>query len=160
MIFVDVVTIIGGPEEWNRRAKRMIGESLAVGVRFWHSRFLKRHFAPGASGLYSYAKRSDRYLARKARVSPNAPDLVYSGRLRRVALRFINVTPRGPKAIGRFVVPSYAAIRRRFSSGPALPRELTATTPQELSAMGEIIRKDLAIRLTKNPTRRVIRLAA
>lgn len=160
MLFVRGVLIIDGPELLTRKMRQFAGESAAEGIRFWHGRFLPKHFRGGASERYGYRKRSKGYLVRKRRRFPGTPDLVLTGLTRRTVTRFIRVVSRGSRAVGTMAAPSYIMSRRRKSGAINLAGEILITPDVEVQEIGAFVRERLLGRLGGAHERKEIRLAS
>jgi len=121
--------------EWRRLMKR----GLRIMLRWWHKRYLPRHFAAARVVTHRYpgvyAPRSPKYQARKRRVKGHSKLLVWSGETERAVLGRPRLGGTGTQAWIEVVFPNRAQKSRggKWTSAPLgqTKRELTAVSRSE-----------------------------
>lgn len=113
----------------------------------WARRLLPEHFAPGARGVFGYAPRTRRWLAKKralvrmGKADPAAAttDLVFTGRLRDALLRtapnLVTATPR--RTTIRLIGPEYFTLRPRGRRTAQLARDVLAMSARHERLVGD-----------------------
>jgi len=105
------------PRQW----RQMIKSAWRKAGEYWHGDILERHFTIAAMREYHYAKRTRRYMIRKAQTFGHQRPLEFSGDLKREVMRTRDIRPdsKGAKIVLR--VPAY---KLRRTKGPNVELEL------------------------------------
>lgn len=118
------------------RKRVMKGVFHAIGVK-WTEEMLPQHFKVAAAARYGYAKRTEKYLARKYREKRSATPLVYSGLLKHSLLDFKQRVMSFPTRVTvRLVGPSYLNINYK-PGRPNIAKEILAVTSDERQQLVE-----------------------
>jgi hypothetical protein len=130
---------------------------LAEAVQWWHERYLPRHFRQGAADRYGYERRSKRYMIRKARKKHHQRPLEWSGNMKRVLMRSLQISygKSRPYAEGRLQRPHvYSVVNRRSSQMPDIPNEVKATTREEVDRLARVFKAASSRQLRQMPIRK------
>jgi len=146
MIYIGTVTFNGSPAQKIRGLTAALRPALEAAVRFWHRTILPKHFLPLAMTRYGYQLRKKGYMIRKARKKGHQNPIMWTGDTKR-RMQAITVTSTGrsnraARAKGSMPVPWYITVRSKKGKRPDYKAELTATTPDEIELLKNIIRKE------------------
>jgi hypothetical protein len=159
MLLVEKITLYGAPQHHKRDFAKVMKAALFDLVKYWHKEFLPRHFQIGAESRYREMKpRTAGYKAKKRKVKGSIRPLVYSGLTEQQTRRFIHVMGTSKSVRGNMVAPWYVRNQPTRPNGPALAKEITATAPDEETAMNSKLRELVVNGLRSIRTREVIRL--
>ena len=114
------VTYRGDAEATARQMASAVNEGIAKAIRFRHRSFLPRHFSPAAASRYHYKRRKWKYIQRKLRVKGHTDPLTWSGDMKRMVLRRLEVRTLKAKASGRGIsirLPTLSSSRTKKSHG-------------------------------------------
>lgn len=117
--------------EWNP----LIKSGWEAAGRKWHRDILPRHFTREGAARYYYQPRTASYMKRKARQFHHQDPLVFSGRLKREAMRFrdIRVSSKAAKVV--IHGPRYLYQFRKRVNEPDKAAELTRLTSSEAAEL-------------------------
>lgn len=127
---IPQVVMLNPPQTVKRGFAKAQKAAVGKAIRYWHSRFLPRHFRAGAFGRYGYGRRTTKYQERKERRFGHRRPLVRTGLTQDQATRWIYVRGTSKMMTGRMTVPWYIGIGRK-GRGPDLRKELLTTTREE-----------------------------
>lgn len=135
------VTYVAPPDVLKRDLSQWLKEALQEVVNHWHTHMLPGHFQRSAHSKYGYQGRNPKYIRMKIRRTGQGIDLIYTGRLRREALRTIRLSGTNKKAQGVLTVPSYAYMRRKYASHqqPDKAAEMLAITQDETEILAKVL---------------------
>lgn len=132
-----------------RAWRRITKAAHELAGKLWHALMLPKHFKRMARSRYGYQPRKERYKARKARQQRHGliegfgdQDLVYTGKLRDMALRMATVKGYPTRAKVILDLPSYARINT-FGGRPNLAAEVLAVTPDEAAQLSLVIEREI-----------------
>ncbi len=137
----------GDPKTLKKHLRPEVKIVLQEIVSEWHDKTLPDHFAETGRRRYRYRSRSRKYRDKKRKLKGHQNPLVFSGDLRRQALRRAQISGTSRSAKAAMHVPWYAT--RRFSSYDTYADEITAVTLTESRTMAKGMRKRLTDRLNK-----------
>lgn len=140
---------------WRRDISKVANTEVG---EYWHKKYLKGHFKPGAAEKYGYRARSAAYLRRKKRqaekgaitkVSGQIVDNVFTGKMRAAVLR--GHTTRGyPTRVTITVTgPKYLTTRFYKVDQPNKPAEIMAITAEEERDLAEFLARRIGKHLDK-----------
>lgn len=129
------------PDFVAKQITRLIKDTLQSQVNIWHQKMAPKHFDRGAKTVYGYKPRDARYQKSKAAIKHHQIDLVWSGELKRQALRSIRVSGTSKSARGAMPVPKYAYQYRPGT--PNKSEEITKTTNQEALELARNMDREL-----------------
>lgn len=149
----------------NAELNKIFRESLMATASFWIDNYLPLHFGNQAMSRYGYARRSQRFLRRKAIVRPDLvppSPMEYTGELKEYLLgkarsgAMLNaskaistgVSKKNPNGKLRVTIP----IRIPHPINPKNKGELSRVTRQERRAMNQVFIAELERRLDQSPT--------
>lgn len=185
-ITIITVTMPRDPALFTRDHNRFARAANVAAARYHFDKHISRHFEDFAGAKYGYWKRTKGYLKRKKKIVGNKPDMVFSGKTKRMVLSSeptIRATPKGSTLILRLpiaggtgkVLDADAAARlfaagkrknkgftqRQVNSQVQIQRrvkELQAVSPDEVRKLMQV-RADEYTRLANEPgVRRRIRI--
>jgi hypothetical protein len=141
------VTYKGDATVKKRAFNASVKEALQEAVKDWYKNILPGHFTESGRRKYRYRARSRKYRARKRKRFGHDTPLVFTGDLKRQAMR--RVRPSGTKksARGSMVVPRYAYTMHHGVSRPA--DEMVEITKKESLQLAKIVDKEIGKRLKK-----------
>ena len=147
------VTYIAPPDVLARELKSGLKEGLQAMIEHWHSHMLPGHFERQAHAQYGYKNRSEKWIKRKLYKTGQAVDLVFTGRLKRDAIRSIRISGTANKAQGVLDLPKYAYQTRRYATrqAPNKAAEIIAITEAEMTQLA--VELDRRLGETLNKTR-------
>lgn len=159
MVYATQV-VIDGEAIWGnaRGIKPYVKATLQDAVRYWHRKYIKRHFRSGAAERYGYKKRSAKYVRRKLRAKHHSSPLVWTGRTRDSVSSHIRVSGTAKQATGRMVAPWYIKMVPSTRNAPNLGDEIARTTEQEERDVRRYMERVFAERIRKHRTRKVVKI--
>ena len=144
------------PQERTKKLPGVVAKVLKAAVKMWHSKFLPKHFKPGAENRYDYAPRTRRYAQTKE--IRGKPPLVWSGKARdrltrSMALKAMSVGK--TIARGHFTASNEIDyFYRKTANGPDMPAEMKQTTRREYQDIGRFILENTLAEMKKSKTRK------
>ena len=147
---------IGDVSALPKTAKKHMKQALEAATLFWHKKDLPDHFKQSARHKYGYKKRSNKYKKRKRKTGHGILDLVYTGAMKRSALRYMEVKSSSKKAVGKMLVPKYAYVRAGVTAvnQPNNMAEMTKILPNEHTDTVSVVEDTLVKLINKDTTRR------
>lgn len=129
------INYVAPPDTAVRELRRAVNDGLKKSVEYWHDEYLPGHFERSAHSKYGYQARKQKWIIRKLRKTGQANDLVFTGRLKREAMRAIRITGTSKRATGTMDVPKYT-----YTYKPGQPKkqeELVAITSAEADDLAQ-----------------------
>jgi hypothetical protein len=108
---------------------------------FWHEHILPKHFTTRGAAEYGYQPRSKRWMIRKAKKYGHQNPLVWTGELKRQALRMRDV--RASSSGARVVIhgPRYLYQYRKNANDPRKAQELAMISIGDAEALAAVMDK-------------------
>lgn len=138
MLHLKIKTVMRGLPAMNkRRLNQVLKEVWKKVGAFWHAELLKKHFTEAGAAEYGYQPRTADHQRRKQRRFGHQAPLVFTGQMKRQALRErrVSATSKGCKV--KLRLPPYA-----YYHGMAA--ELTKASRKDRKLIMEFFKKELA----------------
>jgi hypothetical protein len=135
----------GDPETLKKQFLPEVKATLQEMVDQWHNETLPGHFTPAAVARYGYRKRTKKYMIQKAKKRGNQNPLMWTGDLRRQAMRRAKITGTSKSATATMTTPWYTT--KRFKGNATYADEMTAVALPEAQQMAIEMQHKLVERL-------------
>lgn len=147
-IMTVTVTLPRDPALFVRDHNRFSRAANVLAAQYHWQKHIPRHFQSFAAAKYGYQQRSGKYRKRKIKLVGNQPDMVFSGRSRRMMTGTqptIRATPKGSTLIMRLPIDGgtgkildAAAAARLFAAGK---RSHKGFTQRQVNSQVQIVRR-------------------
>ena len=137
----------GSPDVLAKDFKAIVKQVLKDTVSDWHSDTLPKHFTEAGRRKYQYRARTRPYRKKKRKYKGHGDPLVWTGELKKAAIRRARISGTSKSARASMSVPWYAKVS--LKGRDAYADEMTAVTQGEAAEFARDVQRRITAALNK-----------